>query len=146
MEIKLKMSKQIKTLVAFKRKNWPPCHLEKYSTRMHCSRIRTARCSDHLSCHAHPCYACPPAMHAPPCHAHPLLCTPATHAPLWHTSPAMHVPLPCMPPATPAPLPCTTPCHTPRYTPPATPPLDRILDTHLWKHYLSAATVEDGKN
>ena len=27
-----------------------------------------------------------------------------------------------------------------------TTPLDGILDIHLWKHYLSAATVEDGNN
>ena len=26
------------------------------------------------------------------------------------------------------------------------PPMDRILDTRLWKHYLSATTVADGKN
>ena len=30
-------------------------------------------------------------------------------------------------------------------TPPP-PPVDRILDTRLWKHYLPATTVADGKN
>ena len=48
-------------------------------------------------------------------------------------SPAMHAPpntrpLSCMPPA----------IHVP-------PPVDRILNTHLWKHYLSATAVADGK-
>ena len=81
---------------------------------MHSSRMRTFRCSGHLSCHA-----CPPATHTPlPCmppHACPPPCMPPTmHAPC-HAPPAMHAschaclltthtpcyacPLQCMPPA-----------------------------------------------
>ena len=101
---------------------------------MHSSRIRTARCSGHLSCHV-----CPPAMQAPhhacpPCHAGPPACRPpchagpptATHAPLPHMPHLRH-----MPPAMYAPLPCTPPCHaSPRH---ASPPW---TDRHLWKHNL----------
>ena len=48
---------------------------------MYSSRIRTIRCSGHLSCHA-----CPPPPHMPPLH---------------HACP----PLPCMPPSS-----CMPPC------------------------------------
>ena len=34
--------------------------------------------------------------------------------------------------------------HPRSYTP--RPPVDRILDTHLWKHYVSATSFADGKN
>ena len=95
---------------------------------MHCSRMRTVRCSGNLSCHACPlpytppamhvpCHTCPPAMHAP-CHASPLPCMPpATHDPLPHTHPCHACPLchasppPCKPRATHDPLPHTHPCH-----------------------------------
>ena len=75
---------------------------------MHSSRMRTVRCSGHLSCHA-----CMPL---------------ATHTPLPHMPPAMHASLPhlphtplphthpchtCLPLATHAPLPRMPPCHTP---------------------------------
>ena len=36
--------------------------------------------------------------------------------------------------------------HVMGQTPPTPPPMARILDTCLWKHYLSATTVEDDKN
>ena len=51
---------------------------------MHSSRMRIARCSGLLSCHARP-----PAMHAPGHTCPPLLCTPlfAIHAPLCHACP-----------------------------------------------------------
>ena len=94
-------------------------------------------------CHACPCHACLlphmplPAMHAP-CHA----CLPAMHAPLLHTPPATHAPchvhlhLPCIPPNMHTPL-----CHTcPHH---ACPPVNIILDTCLWKHYLSATSFAD---
>ena len=42
-----------------------------------------------------------------------------------------------IPPTTHSPPPTHMPAH---------PPLDRILDTRLWKHYLSATTVADGNN
>ena len=46
------------------------------------------------------------------------------------------------------------PCRTQRQTSPSPPdpeadtpsPVDRILDTRLWKHYLSATTVANSKN
>ena len=61
------------------------------------------------------CHACRPPRHAHPTAMHTP--TPFTmHAPF-----TMHTPL----------------CHT-------CPPMDRILDIHLWKHYLSATTVADG--
>ena len=59
---------------------------------------------------------------------------PLPHMPLaMHAPPAMHAPT------------THAPCHA---CPPAThvPPLDRILDTRLWKHYLSATTVADGNH
>ena len=34
--------------------------------------------------------------------------------------------------------------HPTQYMLGYTPPMNRILDTHLWKHYLSATTVADG--
>ena len=37
----------------------------------------------------------------------------------------------------------SAPVHAGIHTPP--PSVDRILDTRLWKHYLSATTVADGK-
>ena len=53
---------------------------------MHSNRMRTVRCSGHLSCHTHPHHhACPP-LHTPPAHAPPshhtssLPCTPAPRA------------------------------------------------------------------
>ena len=66
-------------------------------TRMHSSGMRTAHCSGHLSCHAHP----PNHAHTDATHAPPLPCTPplpymplfATHAPL-----AMLMLSQCMPP------------------------------------------------
>ena len=111
---------------------------------MHSSRMRTARCSGHLSSDERP-----PAMHTP-CHANPLPCTP----PAIHT-PCQACPLPCMPPAMhaptihgtsshahPTPLPWMSPscmpptmhapCHAPSshaHTPPCMPPLHRQRDT-----------------
>ena len=66
----------------------------------------------------HPAIHAPPAMHAPSCHAHSSPCIPlfTMHAPLCHACP----PLPHMPPGQ--------------------------SDRRLWKHYLSATTVADGKN
>ena len=74
------------------------------TTRMHSSRMRTARCNCHFSYHACPPPRTPPTTHIPlphmppathaPCHA----CPPTTHTPLAHTSPTTHAPLPCMPP------------------------------------------------
>ena len=119
--------------------------------RMHLSRMCTACCNCHFSCHAGPSphlplpytppvlhtpLPCmPPAMHAP-CHACPLPCTHPYHAPL----PLSHVPLPCMSPCH-ACHPTThtptmyTPYHTcpPPHIPPAmhASPVDRILDTRL---------------
>ena len=57
-----------------------------FKTRIHSSRIRTARSLtvSHSICHTHPpamhapCHACPPAMHAP-CHTHPLPCMHPCH-------------------------------------------------------------------
>ena len=54
-------------------------------TRMHSSRMRTIRCSGHLSCHAHP-----PDMHAP------LSCM---HTPLPHMPPCQVCPLPHLHPS-----------------------------------------------
>ena len=49
-------------------------------TRMHSSRMRTARCSGRLSCHACPRHTCPlPHMPPPPLPRMPS----ATHTPLW---------------------------------------------------------------
>ena len=116
----------------------------------------------HTPCHACPLpcmppwHAHPPATHAPlpctsPCHACPhhtcpLPCiSPAMYSPCHACPPAMHAPLPCMPPHHACSLPCMPPTmHVPCHTcPPATHtpchaclPMDRILDTHLWKHYL----------
>ena len=80
-----------------------------------------------------------PAMHAP-CHTYPppcacpLPCMPPMHAPLW-----------CMPPCDACPLSRIPPPPMPLAT--LSPHLvDRILDTCLWKHYLSATTVADGNN
>ena len=68
---------------------------------MHSSRMRTARCSGRLSCHAGPlppCHAClPPPPCISPCHACP---------------PAMHTLLPCTPYCHAHPLPCMPSCHT----------------------------------
>ena len=105
-----------------------------FMTRMHSSRMRTARS---LTVSRSICHACPPAMHTPqpcmppghacpsaihapeamhtPCHA----CPPATHTPghacppTMHASPAVHAPLPCTSPA------MRTPCwHTPSHAHP----------------------------
>ena len=93
---------------------------------MHSSRMRTARCNCHFSCHTCPLLS---AMHAPLPHMPP---------PPSHTHPATHAPLPCT-----CPLPHMPPCHAcpppPRHAHPLphTPPsplLDRILDTCLWKY------------
>ena len=102
-----------------------------------------------------------PATHTPyhaPLHTHHLPCTPpAMHTPCHACLPATHVSQPHMPPChaclptTHAPLPCMSPCHkcltaiqAPHH---AHPPLvDRILDTRLWKHYLSATSFADGNN
>ena len=70
-----------------------------------------------------PCHARPPTTHAP-CDARP----PPHMPPAMHTPSAMHAPchacpLPCMPHYV---------CH---------PSVDRMLDTHLWKHYLSATSL-----
>ena len=133
-----------------------------FETRMHSSRTRTVRCSGHFSSHGRTpaAVAISPAMDA-----RPLPCMP----PLPCTPSAMHASLPCTPPATHAPHPpsCmpstthTTAMHTPCCAwPPAMhapcltcsprraplPSVDRIIDTRLWKHYLSATTVADGKN
>ena len=101
-------------------------------TRMYSSRMRTVRCSGHLSCHACPHHAhlpshtCPPCQtypppHMPPCHACPLcyVCPFIMHGPLHRACPS----LPHMPPFTPLP-------HT--------------HDRRLWNQYLSATTVADG--
>ena len=95
--------------------------------------MRTIRLSGRLSCHACPMPHIPLTMHMPPAmHALPpcmlLPCMPPTHAPC-HTCPPSHMP--------PSPMPLATHAH---------PLVDRILDTRLWKHYLSATTVADGNN
>ena len=111
-----------------------PRHSDVFLTRMHSSRMLTARsltvscsicrgggaCMPHTPpvthiplpcmplCHAAPCHI-PPAMHAP-CHAHPPPCTPpAMHASLPHMPPAMHTPCHAHPPAMHTPLPCAAP-------------------------------------
>ena len=75
-----------------------------FKTRMHSSRVRTVRCSGHLSCQAHPPTTHAPIMQPPVMHAPPILpCTPrilpcmpplTMHAPLCHTCPpfATHAP------------------------------------------------------
>ena len=75
-------------------------------TRMHSSRMHTAHCNCHFSCHTHPqptcmpstthaplpcmppCHTCPPTMHAPP------RMSPLPHMPPHHAcpSPTMHTP------------------------------------------------------
>ena len=103
------------------------------TTRMHSSRMRTARSLtvSRSICHAcplscmPPCHTCPPAMHPPAMHAPPATHTfPAMHAPLPCMSPLPHMPpVPCMPPATHTPLPCLSPLpHMPSCNahPPAT--------------------------
>ena len=96
--------------------------------------MRTVRYNGHLSCRAHPpathptlrCMPPPTAMHTP-CHT----CTCyACLPPCMHPSPHMP-PSPYMPPTTHA-----LPSHTP--TTHTHTLVDRILDTRLWKHYLSA--------
>ena len=57
------------------------------------------------------------------CHTHPLPCMPPCHAHLpCHACPSLL---------------CTPPCHA------YPPPVNRILDTCLWKHYLSTTTAAD---
>ena len=97
---------------------------------MHSSRMRTVRCCGHLSCHTCLLPCIPPVMHTPH-HAHPC------HIP-HHTHP-----LPCMPPCHAHPA---THAHCHAHPHHAHPPVDRILDTCLWKHYLSATIVADGNN
>ena len=105
------------------------------ATRMHSSRMRTARSlTVYLSCSAcgggHAWHAYPPAPCMPP----------ATHAP-YHTPPAMHAPchtcpLPCTPP-----LPCMSPCHA--CPPPCMPPCHARPLPHvpsLWTETLTHAT------
>ena len=97
--------------------------LEAEATKMHSSRMHTDRCSGCLSCHAHPLPHMPP-----PCHACP---PPAMHTALPHRAPfAMHTSL----------------CHT---CPPLPCTHHGQIERRLWKHYLSATTVEttvaDGK-
>ena len=61
-------------------------------TRMHSSRMHTARCSGHLSFHACPHH---------PCHAHHLPCMPpATHTTCHACPPAMHTTCHACPPVT----------------------------------------------
>ena len=94
-------------------------------TRMHSSRMRTVRCSCHLSCHAYhpPLSHMPIAMHAPLCHARPHHACPLPHmpplpcmSPAMHALPTTHVLPPYMPPMNApsftCPLSCTVPCHT----------------------------------
>ena len=126
-----------------------------FMTRMHSSRMRTARS---LTVSHSICHACPPAMHVPqPCmppshtcplsHACSLPCMPpATHAPHHACPPAMHTPLPQMPPRftwppashTPSGHACPLPCTPPRpwHGPlPRTPP-----PPHLWTEFLTHAS------
>ena len=72
---------------------------------------------------------------------HPQRGHPAMHGPLRCT------PLPCMPPPLSPPPPHKSPCHTcPPHYACQPPPVDIILDTRLWKHYLSATLFAEGKN
>ena len=52
------------------------------------------------------------------------------------------IPVGCVPSTAVAISPATHAPPPPRHVP---PPVDRILDTRLWKHYLSTTTVVDGK-
>ena len=132
-------------------------------TRMHSSRMRTARSLTvsrsifHAQPPSPPCHATPVAMHASlathapchtcPCHAPPTIHAPTTHAPLS----CMPPPLPCMPPCYACPLPCMSPCHACPlpYMPSAMhaslpympPPMDRILDTRFWRYYLALTSL-----
>ena len=131
-------------------------------TRMHSSRIGTTHCNCFFPYHicpfpcTPPCHACPTTTHAPqaytpvmqaPCqihthhacphHTHTFLpCTPHHTCSTQNAPPAMHAPphTPplCMPHHT-CPLPCIPP--------PCIPPVDRILDTHLWKYYLTTISL-----
>ena len=111
-------------------------------TRMHSSRMRTARsltvsrsiCHACPLCYTHPspCHACPPPCMPPAMHTHPhhaMHAPPTMHAP-HACPPAMHAPLPCTPPTMHAPchacpLPCTPPTamHTPPLPAMQGPPL-----------------------
>ena len=102
----------------------------------------TVHCSGCFSCYAgSPSPPCtPPTTHAPlpcmhPCHTCPLPCTPPM-------PPLPCTPLPCMPPATHTPLSCMWHAPSAMQAPP--PPLNRILDTRLWKHYISATSFAGG--
>ena len=104
-------------------------------TRMHSSRMRTARsltishsicCGTHAPpamhaplCHTHPLPLMPPMPHMPPCHAHLLPCMPPT----MHT-PHHACPPPCMPPVTHAPPAMHDPCHA--------CPLPHAMHAPLW--------------
>ena len=114
-------------------------------TRMHSSRVLTARCSGRLRPHTPPLPCTPPTMHAPH-HACPLQCTP----PARHANLAMHAPHhACTPPTTHAPLPpCTspmtrTPCNAhPHHTCPlqCIPPIMRTSAMHTPCHACPPAT------
>ena len=103
---------------------------------MYFSRMRTVRCSGHLSCHAHtlpcmpPCHVDSHTMHAPrpcmpSCHACPLPCMPPCHTCTLPCTPPYHAhPLPCMLSATHAPTNDTPLCH-------ALPPPPHLLRTSL---------------
>ena len=118
----------------------------KPKTRMHSSRMRTARSltvSRSICQGARPCHACPPAMHTPH-HTCPLagggasvylfLVTLYVQKENKYTHPpATHTPLSCMPPTTHT-LPCMPPlppCHP--FPPPHHThlPMERILDAHF---------------
>ena len=91
----------------------------RFITRMHSSRMRTARCSGHLSWHACPCH--PPLamyapyhthspLHMPPCHTPPAMHTPTMHTPSTYVPHVTHTPCHACPPAMHTPQPCP-PCH-----------------------------------
>ena len=105
------------------------------ATRMHSSRMRTARsltvCQSRSICRgaggswSGACHAHPPAMHAPPPHTPPTMHDPpAMHAPHHTHPPAMHAPQAThAPPSTHAPLSHAGPpaMHAPLWTESQTP-------------------------
>ena len=132
---------------------------KKFKTRMHCSRMGTARS---LTVSRSICHVCPPethtphAMHVPPamhapCHTRALSCTPpamhdpTTHAPTTHT-PCHTCPPPCMPPCmqppTHAPLPSMPPTmHAPCHAcPPAATYAPHACPPPLWTEFLTHAS------
>ena len=91
-------------------------------TRMHSSRICTARRNCRFSCNT-----CPPLRYTPLFHA-----PSAMHAPLLGTPPAMHAPMPHTPIAT----------HTPHACPPITTHARHAPLPHtspLWTEFLTHA-------